>query len=312
MWPDLVTLGSASNPITVHSYGLMVMLAFIASLGWVHARSGTVGLSQERVAVADLAAAIGGLFGAKLLYAVTEADASSLTTLSAGFVWYGGVLGGLVAVVAVSLALRVDVWKLADVVAPALAMGAAFGRLGCWFAGCCHGTPVPTGLPATPLLPEGTLHGQLYLHPSFPWLSNTFDGGAARWTHVALFPTQLWQSVGSALIAVLLLVITSRRRFDGQVFAVWLLLDPILRAFVEAFRGDDRGLVVSWKGSAPAGLPGLGDATGQVGLVGITTSQAIGLVLVLVGLVILVARRHAGVKPEVASSAWGDDLVDDV
>ena len=52
MWPDLVTLGSASNPITVHSYGLMVMLAFIASLGWVHARSGTVGLSQERVAVA--------------------------------------------------------------------------------------------------------------------------------------------------------------------------------------------------------------------------------------------------------------------
>lgn len=312
MWPDLLTLGADGHPVTLHTYGLMVLLAFSASLLWVHARGGLVGLAQERVAVVDLAAVLGGLIGAKVLYAAALHDPASLWSATGGFAWYGGILGGAVAVIAAGAALRLDLWKLADVVAPALAIGAAFGRLGCWFAGCCHGTPLPAGLAATPLLPDGALHGQLYLHPSFPWLSNAFDGGAARWTHVALYPTQLWQAVGSALIAGVLLWITSRRRFDGQVFAVWLLLDPILRAFVESFRGDTRGLVVAWQGAAPSALPGLGDATAAAQpAFGLTTSQGVGAALFVLGLGLFVARRRAGVKPERPAPLWGDDLVDD-
>lgn len=312
MWPDLITLGTADAPVTVHSYGLMVMLAFIGAFGWVHARAGMVGLAQERVAVADVAAGVGGLIGAKLLYALALGDAASLASMTGGFAWYGGVLGGAVAVVGVGLILGLDLWKLADVVAPALAIGAALGRLGCWFAGCCHGTPVPSTLAARPLLPDGLLHGQVYAHPAFPWLSNAFDGGAARWTHVPLFPTQLWQATGSALLAGVLLWVTSRRRFDGQVFAIWLLLDPVLRMFVESFRGDTRGLLVAWKGAAPASLPGLGDATARAqDAFGVTTSQGIGVLLILVGAIVIALRRHAGVKPEIAAPVWKDDLVDD-
>ena len=97
---------------------------------------------------------------------------------------------------------------------------------------------------------------------------------------------------------------------NGQVAAAWLILDPLLRAFVESFRGDERGYAVSWEGLAPSWLPGLGAAQGE-GLVGLTTSQGIGLLLVFAGIAVWVVRRNAGVAPEVVKDAWVDDLVDD-
>ncbi len=307
MWPTLLEVEGQYGAFTLNSYGLLVLIGFASATAYVLLRAASTGLPLERLPLAALAAAAGGFFGAKLLDAIVEGDLSKLAGLSSGLAWYGGVIGGGVAVIASAGPLGLPVWKLADATAPALALGAGIGRLGCFFAGCCHGVPVPSA-EAVPLLTEGALKGQLWQVQGFPWLATSFEGGAASILGVPLYPTQLWQSGGSFVLLGVLLWVSQRRRFDGQVIGLWLVLDPLLRAFVEGFRGDARGYAISWEGTAPSWFPGMGAARAE-GLVGLTTSQGLGLALAAMGVAILVLRRNAGVAPEIVVDAYTDDLV---
>lgn len=306
----LPTLYQGSGGFAVHSYGLLVLVAFTAGTLLVLARAARTGLPLDRLPLAALVAALGGFTAAKVFTAATSGDWVGLLDPTTGFTYYAGILGGGLAVIASARPLGLPVWKLADATAPALALGAGIGRLGCLAAGCCHGVEVPASNPGTPLLPPGAVGGNFWSHAHFPWLSTSFDGGVATIHGVPLYPTQLWQSAGSFALAGLLLAVSHRRRFDGQVAGLWLVLDPVLRTFVEAFRGDARGYAVAWQGEAPATLPGQA-AADATGLVGFTTSQGIGLGLLVVGVVILVARRRAGVAPETPLDAWRDDLADE-
>jgi phosphatidylglycerol:prolipoprotein diacylglycerol transferase len=152
-----------------------------------------------------------------------------------GLVFYGGVAGA--ALVGFRFARR-EGWSFAtfgDLFAPALALGHAFGRLGCFAAGCCFGK-VGGGALAT----------------SFPRGSVAFDelasAGAipAGWQNTpGLHPTQLYEAVGELMIFATLLVMRPRvRRQPGTLLVVYLGLYALLRFFVEIFRGDViRGLV---------------------------------------------------------------------
>ncbi|MCB9681988.1 MAG: prolipoprotein diacylglyceryl transferase [Alphaproteobacteria bacterium] len=309
MWP---TLFETPGGLGAHTYGLMVLMGLVAGQLLVLARAPESGIPFERVLLACGVAIPGGLIGARLLYVVGAGDLAALTSTSGGLAWYGGVVGGALAVLAVP-SLRREAWTLADLVAPALALGATLGRLGCFFAGCCHGVPVQGAGPATPLLAPGTLHGQIYTHPHFPFLSLSFTDGAARIHDVPLYPTQLWQSAGSLLILFVLLTVGRLRRFEGQVMATFLLLEPPLRTVVEAYRGDQRGFVVSWPAaSVPSWLHGLAGAAGAdeaAQVVGLTTSQAIALAMMALGVAILVLRPGPPVVARETTPVY-DDLVD--
>jgi phosphatidylglycerol:prolipoprotein diacylglycerol transferase len=316
MWPTLYEVQGAYGTLGVHTYGLFALLAFAGGSLLVHLRARDAGLSVERLPLAYLLAALGGFGGAKLLYAITAHDWASLVSAGGGLVWYGGLLGGGLAVIAGARPLGLDPWKLADAAAPGVLLGAMLGRTGCFFAGCCHGAPVVGTDAGSPLLAEGTLHGQLVLHHGFPWIGAVFDGGAARFPGVEVYPTQIWQAVGSAVLLAALLAADRFKRFDGQTFALWLLTEPLLRFVVEMFRGDDRGFVIAWPSSeAPAWLPPtpLADAH-DTALVGVTTSQAIAIGMIALGAALLAVRWNRGVAavergPE---DALGDDLVDGV
>lgn len=314
MWPTLFEVDGPSGHVALHSYGLLVLLGFVGASLLVTWRARRMGMPLERLPIAFLVAALGGFSGAKVLYAIGVGDPGALLTLSGGYAWYGGVLGGAAAVVAATRPLGIDAWKLADATAPALVLGGGIGRVGCFFAGCCHGVPVLRPEPATALLPEGALGGQIYAHPHFPFLSTAFHGGVARFQDVPLYPTQVWQAVGSFLLVAVLLAVSQRRRFDGQIAGLYMVTEPWLRIAVETFRGDHRGYALSVPvDRVPAWLPGMGsagDATGQA-VVGLTTSQAIGLAMVVVGAILLWVRRNKGVAPEVPVQAdWADDLID--
>lgn len=306
----LPTLYEGRGGIAVHSYGLLVLVAFTAGTLLVLARAARTGLPLDRLPLAALVAALGGFPAAKVFTALVEGRWDGLLDPTTGFTYYAGILGGGLAVIASARPLGLPVWKLADATAPALALGAGIGRIGCLAAGCCHGVAVPGSNPGTPLLPSGSIGGNIWFHDRFPWISTSFDGGVAAIQGVPLYPTQVWQSLGSFALAALLLAVSHRRRFDGQVAGLWLVLDPILRAFVEAFRGDARGYALAWQGAAPVTLPGQAAADG-VGLVGFTTSQGIGLLLLVLGIVVLVGRRRAGVAPETPVDLWRDDLADE-
>jgi phosphatidylglycerol:prolipoprotein diacylglycerol transferase len=315
MWPTLVEIESPTGTSGLHTYGLLVMTAFVVAFGVLLSRGRRVGIGPVRLVELYLVAAVGGMTGARLLYVLAVGEPGALFSCQGGFAYYGGVIGGTVAVAAVARARALHLWKLADVAVPALVIGNAIGRIGCFFAGCCHGMPVSAPDPRTALLPEGLLHGQVWLHPHFPFLSTEFHAGVGRLWNEPLYPTQLWQSASALLVFVLLSWVWTRRRFDGQVTAVALMTEPALRILNEAFRADHRGYVWSWQvEQPPAWLAGMASAGSDLpvdgpALIGLTTSQGIGLVMMLGGAVIYALRRDRGVDPETpAAELWEDDL----
>jgi phosphatidylglycerol:prolipoprotein diacylglycerol transferase len=301
MYPTLFT---TAGGVGVHTYGLFILLAFCSAFLLAHVRAPRVGIDPDKLVWTYGAAAVGGLIGARLMYAFavdldeTLSNPASILSMS-GFAVYGGVLGGAMAVIATALRVGIPVWKLGDIAAPAVLLAMGIGRLGCFFAGCCHGVPAPAG--GTPLLPDGLLHGQLFALDHFPYLTNLVTDGVGRLHGEPLYPTQLWSALGLIALGLLHVAQWRWRLFDGQVLATALITEAPLRAFVEAFRADHRGVL--WEMAAPAWapewLPGMyragADASGTFGL---TTAQVVAVGAVLTGVAVAAYRFRRGVAPE--------------
>jgi len=323
MWPKLYDMDGPTGNYDVNTYGVMIVLAFSAAFLLVHVRALRIGLNPDRLVGAYVSSAVGGILGGHLGYALTVAaartfsDPLSLMQFS-GFMLYGGIAGGVIAVGLYAVAAKIDVWKLADLAGPAILIGIAVGRLGCFFAGCCHGAVAPLGSDPIGLLPE-SFPGQMWLSDRFPFLALQFEQGVVRpeLLDLPLYPTQLWHSLGCFVLVVFLWWLWDRRTFDGQIAALTLMLEPPLRMFTEAFRADHRGYVVSWHVSPelaaklPPGLTQAGEHLGAT-VAGITTSQGIGILLIAAGAAIYMARRRAGVSAEAPVRAGRGDLLDEL
>jgi phosphatidylglycerol---prolipoprotein diacylglyceryl transferase len=324
MWPTLYQFSTEGGAnLGLHTYGLMVLLGFSGAFLLVHYRAQQVGFHPDRLVIVYIATAVGGIVGARMLYAVAVEPARVLANplalfSSGGFAYYGGVLGGGLAIFLLSLWLRLNPWKFVDIVAAALMIGLGVGRLGCFFAGCCHGAPAPTTPDAIPLLPKGMLQGQIWLDSVFPFITLEFHGGVGRLLHQHLYPTQLWSVAAGLGLAAFLSLLWRWRRFDGQLVGLVLVLEPIFRILIETFRADHRGYAFTWFMPAKYAqyLPGMANAGGSLSnqaeavQVGLTTSQTIGMVMMVVGIFILIVRRKAGVAEEIPVRAIDDDFDD--
>jgi len=137
MYPELFRIGD----FPVASYGIWLAVGMLLAL-FVAARLGARdGIAKDRIYDIGLWALIGGLLGSKILMLLVEDNVQvlSLDFLRSGGVFYGGLLGGFFAVVLVVRYHKLPFWKAADAFAPAVALGQAFGRQGCFAAGCCWG-----------------------------------------------------------------------------------------------------------------------------------------------------------------------------
>lgn len=313
MIPLLIELDVGGAIPGIPSYGTALMVAFALAIWVVHVRARTVGIDPDRLLGIYLVAALGGILGSRLLYAIAVTPEALLTDPTllfkpAGFAYYGGVLGGSALVFALAGVLKVNGWKLADLIAPSLVLGLGLGRIGCLGAGCCHGAAVPH-FDGTKLL---TLPGGSFVVDShFPFLATEFYNipfNVTRIRDVALYPTQLWSVLAAITLFAILSAVWRNRRFDGQVAALMLLTEPPLRILIESFRADDRGYVVTttvsesvaaWlpPGFSQAGDKLPGQAVDTV-IVGLTTSQGIGLAMMAVGVFIFLRNRKRGVAPE--------------
>jgi phosphatidylglycerol:prolipoprotein diacylglycerol transferase len=318
MYPFLYQTETNGTLFRIPTYGLLVLLGFAAAFTWMNWRGRQIGIAPERLIPIYIASAVGGIIGARLLYAFavepvkTLTDPLSLISSAGGLAFYGGLLGGAVATLGVAAATKLPGWKLLDLMAPALMLGQGIGRLGCFFAGCCHGSEAPIGENPIAMLPDGVLQGQIWLSGVFPFVTLEFDGGMVRrdlW-HVPLYPSQLASAFYLLTLAALGTALWSRRKFDGMIAGLILLVEPICRFLVESYRADERGYAVRWAvDEIPAWLPPgfskagetLPDALhpGQM-YIGLTTSQGIGLAIVLVAIGILLAQRNKGVAEEIA------------
>jgi phosphatidylglycerol:prolipoprotein diacylglycerol transferase len=115
---------------------------------------------------------------------------------------------------------RLPVWKLADLISPLIALGLSFGRIGCFFAGCCYGKET-----------------------SLPWAVVFKNPDSLARLNVPLHPTQLYDAVNGLAIFFFLSWLEKKKSFDGQIFWLFLFLYSITRFFIEIFRGDPRGFL---------------------------------------------------------------------
>jgi len=162
-----------------------------------------------------------------------------------GLTYYGGFIG---ASIAAWFLLRRDgfpFWKAADMAGFAVPIGLAFGRMGCLMAGCCFGATceLPWGVSFPPGSPAS--EAQFKAH----------ELASARLASLPVHPTQIYESAASlAIAAACLLWVHPRKRYDGQVFAVFLVLYAAVRFALEFLRRDDRGALLGLSTSQLIGV----------------------------------------------------------
>lgn len=235
MHPILIEFG----PFKLFTYGLLVALGFLAFL-WVGTREARrYGIAAKDFQDLGFTVLLSAIVGARLFFVVLEwryflENPLQLVALwKGGLVFYGGFVGATVAAVWLARRRRLPAWDTADAVAPALALGQALGRLGCFFAGCCYGAAC-----------------------DLPWAVTFTDPNSLARLGVPLHPTQLYEAAADlSLFALLYFGVAPRRRAPGRVFGWYLVLYPALRFVVEMFRDDPRGALGPLSTSQAVGIP---------------------------------------------------------
>ncbi len=223
MHPVLLEFGF----VKIFSYGLLVASGFFAAIMYASRQAKREGMNPQEIVDLCFYIMIASLLGARLLYVLVEFSYFSQKPLEAfkfwkgGLVFYGGLIGGTIVAIVYMKRYGMDIWKVADVLAPAVAIGQGIGRWGCFFAGCCYGRP-----------------------SDVPWAITFTNVKSLAPLNIALHPTQIYLSLNAIAIFLILVWLQKRKRFDGQILWTYGILYAVGRFVIEYFRNDDRGYVI--------------------------------------------------------------------
>lgn len=233
VYPFVIHLGG----FQITGFGIMMMVGFLTA-GWLMDRElRRQGLKPDYAADITMAGVIGGVLGAKIWYVILTGDPGALFSRG-GLVWYGGFIGGTIAVILMGWRRRVPIGVTMHVTAPALAAGHALGRVGCFMVGDDYGRP--TSLPIGIRFPQG-------LPPTTPGALQANFGtqvpGADPNAVLAVHPTQLYEVVALTIIFMILWRLRTREGRLGWIFGAYLVFAGIERFLIEFVRvKDDRFL----------------------------------------------------------------------
>lgn len=207
--------------LTLYWYGVLVATGFLVGLWTASRRALHAGIAPEKIL--DLGPWLigGAIVGARLLFVVsywheffsTEPWWKVFMIQEGGLVFYGGLMGAVVAGGYQMWRLKLPFWALSDVLAPSVSLGHFFGRLGCFMNGCCYGSPT-----------------DCFLAVHFP--------KDHRMAGIGVHPTQIYEAVMNLSLYFGLAWFFRRRRREGQVFAAYMIAYAVIRWTVELFRGD--------------------------------------------------------------------------
>ena len=223
MFPRLFQLHGFSVP----SYGFLVSLGVIAGLLVVFKVARWEKLNPDQMWNLGALVLLAGLLGGKIMmvvydwgyYAAHPREIFSLSVLQSGGVFSGGLTAAIVVAFWYVRKHHIPFLRTCDTFAPGVAIAHAFGRVGCFAAGCCYGKPT-----------------------SEPWGVIFTNPLAQQWVGtplgVRLHPTELYEMIVEVFNFLVLFWLVRRKKFEGQVIGLYLILYGVARYFLEFFRGD--------------------------------------------------------------------------
>ncbi len=238
----------------------MMALAFLAGLWTATRRARLANVHGEIIADVTMWLMLGSIVGARFVYVTTywkqefanQPFSEVFMIQHGGLVYYGGLIGATIAGIGYLAWKKLPVWKIADILAPSIALGSVFGRIGCLMNGCCYGRAC-----------------------DLPW---AIHFPADHETHGAgVHPTEIYDAVLNLILYLVLTWLFRRRKFDGQILALYFIGYAICRTTVEFFRGDYPADHIH------AGL--------------FTSAQLVSAPILLAGLALFFWRRKAQMKP---------------
>jgi phosphatidylglycerol:prolipoprotein diacylglycerol transferase len=268
MFPEIVRFG----PVAIYTYGFMMMLAFFLGILLAVKRAAKIGIPGGTIWDLSLWILFSSLLGSRFLYVLTHLKEfrgdwfSIINPIQAngsfgiaGMDLLGGIALGSAASIWFLRRRKLKLWKVADVIAPSLALGIALGRIGCFANGCCYGYPTTSflGMIFPPASPAGS-----------------------EYPGVAVLPTQLFEAGWTALLCLALIYSERWKKFDGYSFALFLMGYGVWRIFIDMLREyvPSEYLI-------------------HTNAVYVTVYQALAFVMLVTGILLYIKLKH--VPPEV-------------
>lgn len=227
--PDFLS-GIIPETITIYTYGFLIACGAISGFIYTAYQAKKLyGLKTETVQTLVILIIIAAVVGGKFFIIFEDTGrylsnpAQLLKNFGNGFVFYGSLIFAIPTMLLFFRYHKLPALGMLDIMAGTTCIVHAFGRMGCFMAGCCYGTE-QDGL-----------------------LSVTFTDPqcSAEPLNTPLHPTQLYSSLMILIILAIILFVNRRKQFDGQLFMLYLMLYAIGRSVIEIFRGDlDRGFII--------------------------------------------------------------------
>ena len=222
MYPILFKAG----PLTIYTYGVFVLLGVVSGYFVSLQQAKREGLDKGIFSHILFWTIVFSFIGARIFYVLVDlplflGDPLGVILSRAGFVFYGGLVTGVISLYILTKKHRTNFLQYADIISLGIPLGHSLGRLGCFFYGCCYGKPT-----------------DLFMGILFP------AGSPAGSPGLKVIPTQLISAFFLLVIFFILLFLKKRRRFVGQIFLSHLILYGIFRFIIEFSRGDPRGEIL--------------------------------------------------------------------
>ncbi|MCF6093044.1 prolipoprotein diacylglyceryl transferase [Microaerobacter geothermalis] len=211
------------GPLPIHTLGVMIALAALVGMWMITRTAKKEGINPDYMVDLTVYAMIGGIIGARLWYVVFMWQNYVDNPIEIFMVWMGGlaiqggILGGAIAGIWYARKRDLPVWHVSDIVAPALILGMAIGRIGDFLTGDAYGIPSSSIFAVT--YPPGTLAYSIY-------------------GDVSILPMPLFEAIGDVIIMGILLWVKKRKPFEGFLFLAMLALYSLSRFTMEFWRGD--------------------------------------------------------------------------
>ena len=234
MYPILLKIG----PLSLYSYGFFMALGVGLGLWFLYVQAKKRQLDVTKITDAAFYTVIVSLIGSKSILLIgnfsyyVKFPKELFSLARSGGVFQGGLTFGVIFALWYFHKKRIPTWTVADLIAPALALGHGFGRIGCFLAGCCYGSAC-----------------------DLPWGATTHSEHAHELTGiplgVPLHPVQLLEAGLNFLNFFVLFRFLKNKKYEGQIFCLYIINYSVIRFFTEFFRGDHEAKTYLIHGSTP-------------------------------------------------------------